>query len=134
MLDARGTGETINAAADGGPIGAQAGLRYVSDADPGWRRAGENGTLQYLNAAGHPIRNQAHLMRITSLAARLRIGNFDNAVCKIFLPTPVPHWGPLRSISSSSMAEQIRLLARNVPCLLVGKGPEHKRKKSCNCY
>ena len=45
-----------------------AGLRYVSDASPGIRRRGAGRGFTYLTPDGRPLRDQATLARIKSLA------------------------------------------------------------------
>jgi DNA topoisomerase-1 len=45
-----------------------AGLRYVSDRRPGFRRRAWRGGFRYLDADGRPIRDQETLRRISSLA------------------------------------------------------------------
>jgi DNA topoisomerase I len=45
-----------------------AGLRYVSDAMPGYRRIGSNKVFRYLDTQGHVIRNAETLRRIQRLA------------------------------------------------------------------
>jgi DNA topoisomerase-1 len=45
-----------------------AGLRYVSDAGPGITRRGSGRSFRYVDAAGAPLREPAHLARIRALA------------------------------------------------------------------
>lgn len=45
-----------------------AGLRYVSDVEPGIRRVERRGTFHYLFSSGAPVRDKATLARIRSLA------------------------------------------------------------------
>src|SRR5689334_11059369 len=47
---------------------ASAGLRYVSDRDPGVRRRKRRGGFQYIGVDGRNIRNPAELARIRALA------------------------------------------------------------------
>jgi DNA topoisomerase I len=62
--------KTIGAAFDvASANGAEeAGLRYVSDEHPGYRRRGKAGRFQYLDAAGKQIRDKQRLLRIKHLA------------------------------------------------------------------
>jgi len=46
----------------------EAGLRYVNDDHPGYRRRGKAGHFQYLDAAGKQIRDERRLLRIKHLA------------------------------------------------------------------
>jgi DNA topoisomerase-1 len=45
-----------------------AGMRYVTDAMPGFRRVHTKSGFRYLNVKGKPLRNRAELQRIKSLA------------------------------------------------------------------
>src|SRR5688572_14837355 len=45
-----------------------AGMRYVTDAMPGFRRVRTKSGFRYLNQKGKPLRNRAELQRIKSLA------------------------------------------------------------------
>jgi DNA topoisomerase-1 len=47
---------------------ALAGLTYVSDADPGYRRIKARAGFRYVDTKGHPIRDQRQLSRIKKLA------------------------------------------------------------------
>jgi DNA topoisomerase I len=47
---------------------AEAGLRYVSDSEPGLRRVRAGRSFKYVDAAGQPIRERKVLARIRSLA------------------------------------------------------------------
>lgn len=56
------------AEADGDTHARQAGLRHVSDAEPGIRRRRAGRGFRYLDAAGKPVRDAATLERIRALA------------------------------------------------------------------
>src|SRR5947208_16045539 len=60
----------IEAALADDPVGAaeEAGLRYVSDDTPGYRRKANREHFEYLDAGGKRIRDEQRLLRIKRLA------------------------------------------------------------------
>jgi DNA topoisomerase-1 len=73
-MGARGTntrnGKPIEAgfAADSAEAAEEAGLQYVSDDRPGYRRRANNGEFEYLDTQGKRIRDEQRLLRIKRLA------------------------------------------------------------------
>jgi DNA topoisomerase-1 len=55
-------------AADLADATEEAGLRYVTDNRPGYRRRAKGNKLEYLDTDGKPIRNEQRLLRIKRLA------------------------------------------------------------------
>lgn len=53
---------------DNRDLAREAGLRYVTDQQPGIRRVGVGGGFRYVDAQGKPLRDPATLARIRSLA------------------------------------------------------------------
>ncbi|HEY2615343.1 MAG TPA: hypothetical protein VGI42_06505, partial [Chthoniobacterales bacterium] len=49
-------------------VAEEAGLRYVSDDDPGYSRKAKGGDFDYFDAEGKPIRDETRLLRIRRLA------------------------------------------------------------------
>ncbi|MCU1351171.1 MAG: topoisomerase [Acidimicrobiales bacterium] len=58
----------MSAASDPVEAAAEAGLRYVSDEEPGFRRRRRGKGFSYLDAAGTAVTNPDHRARITALA------------------------------------------------------------------
>lgn len=64
-----GNGRAIEAASDEGiAAAAEAGLRYVSDDSPGYRRKANGEHFEYGDTHGKPIRDEERLLRIKRLA------------------------------------------------------------------
>src|SRR6266403_3864664 len=64
-----GNGKAIEAASDEGiAAAAEAGLRYVSDDSPGYRRKANGEHFEYVDTHGKPMRDEERLLRIKRLA------------------------------------------------------------------
>jgi DNA topoisomerase-1 len=56
-----------DAATNGVAAARAAGLRYVTDSSPGYRRVPQNGGFRYVDAHGEPVKDEQVLARIRSL-------------------------------------------------------------------
>jgi DNA topoisomerase I len=57
-----------NIVTDSAEAAEEAGLRYVSDRQPGYSRKSKGGDFEYLDVEGKPIRDEQRLLRIKRLA------------------------------------------------------------------
>src|SRR3954451_15244031 len=60
--------DEIEIAPDPAKVAEEAGLRYVSDEQPGYTRKKKGDDFEYFDTEGKPIRDEARLLRIRRLA------------------------------------------------------------------
>jgi len=64
----QGNGKLAQITIDPVEVAEEAGLRYVSDEQPGYTRKGKGKSFQYFDTAGKLIRDETRLLRIRRLA------------------------------------------------------------------